>query len=78
MPTVLREGPYRFHFYAVDRDERPHIHVERDHASAKFWLDQGGLASARGFREIELRRLGRLVQERQVLLLGEWYGYFAR
>ena len=30
MPTILRIGPYRFFFYAGDRDEPLHIHVERD------------------------------------------------
>jgi hypothetical protein len=40
MPTVLRAGPYRFFFYAGDRDEPLHIHVERDDHTAKFWLDQ--------------------------------------
>ena len=30
MPTVLREGPYRYYFYASDREEPPHVHVERD------------------------------------------------
>jgi len=37
MPTVLRSGPYRF--YAGDRDEPKHVHVERDEKTAKFWLD---------------------------------------
>ena len=39
MPTVFRTGPYRFFFYAGDRDEPQHIHVERDADIAKFWLD---------------------------------------
>ena len=39
MPTVLRVGPYRFFFYAGDRDEPPHVHIERDDKLAKFWLD---------------------------------------
>jgi len=30
MPTVLQIGPYRFFFYAGDRDEPPHVHVERE------------------------------------------------
>lgn len=30
MPTVLRVGPYRFFFYAGDRSEPAHVHVERD------------------------------------------------
>ena len=38
MPTILRIGPYRFFFYAGDRDEPPHIHVERDDNIAKFWI----------------------------------------
>jgi hypothetical protein len=39
MPTILNIGPYRFFFYAGDRNESAHIHVERDHNIAKFWLD---------------------------------------
>ncbi|MEK7415510.1 MAG: DUF4160 domain-containing protein, partial [Planctomycetota bacterium] len=27
MPTVLRVGPYRFHFYSDERGEPAHIHV---------------------------------------------------
>ncbi|MGH8747327.1 MAG: DUF4160 domain-containing protein, partial [Burkholderiales bacterium] len=30
MPTALRKGPYRFFFYAGDRNEPVHVHVERD------------------------------------------------
>jgi hypothetical protein len=30
MPTVLRNGPYRFFYFASDRDEPPHVHVERE------------------------------------------------
>ena len=36
MPTVLRVGPYRFFFYASDRDEPIHVHVERDDKVAKY------------------------------------------
>jgi len=36
MPTALRIGPYRFFFYAGDRDEPPHVHVEREQCIAKF------------------------------------------
>ncbi len=30
MPSVFLHGPYRFFFYAGDRDEPHHVHVERD------------------------------------------------
>ncbi|MEM9120407.1 MAG: DUF4160 domain-containing protein [Cyanobacteria bacterium P01_F01_bin.56] len=38
MPTFLRVAPYWFFCYAGDRDEPPHVHVERDNGLAKFWL----------------------------------------
>jgi len=43
MPTVLRIGPYRFHFYSREGTEPPHIHVARDDFEAKFWLQPVGL-----------------------------------
>ena len=47
MPTVLRiGGPYRFFFFAGDRGELPHIHVEREDKLAKFWLDPVRLQSS--------------------------------
>lgn len=49
MPTVLRLGPYRFFFYAGDRDEPPHVHVKRDNRLAKFWLDPAKLERSGGF-----------------------------
>ena len=44
MPTVLRAGPYRFYFYSHEANEPPHIHIDRDELSAKFWLEPVGLA----------------------------------
>jgi hypothetical protein len=38
MPTVLRSGPYRFYFYNHEPNDPPHVHVDRDDLSAKFWL----------------------------------------
>ena len=49
MLTVLRDGPYRFFFYSGDRDEPPHVHVERDDCEAKFWLDPVRLERSRRF-----------------------------
>jgi hypothetical protein len=76
MPTVLRSGPYRFFFYAGDRDEPPHIHVERDDNEAKYWLDPVRLQRSFGFAASELRRVERLVEENQQLLLDRWNEFF--
>ena len=63
MPTVLRIGPYRFHFYSRENNEPPHIHVARDDYEAKFWLQPISLAANHGFAEAELNRIERLVEE---------------
>jgi hypothetical protein len=76
MPTVLRAGPYRFFFYAGDRDEPPHVHVERDDKVAKFWLDPLRLQSNKGFARAELRRVQQLLSEHQQELIEAWHEYF--
>jgi hypothetical protein len=63
MPTVLRIGPYRFFFYAGDRDEPPHIHIEREDNGAKFWLDPIRLRESGGFSRQEISRIHKLVTE---------------
>lgn len=76
MPTVLRVGPYRFFFYAGDRNEPPHIHVERDKNVAKFWLDPVRLQRSRGFSSKELNRIRKLVEENRKGLRRSWDEYF--
>ena len=76
MPTVLRIGPYRFFFYAGDRNEPPHVHVERDRDKAKFWLEPVRLESSVGFRTAELNKLFDLIEEHHEQLLSAWHEYF--
>jgi hypothetical protein len=76
MPTVLRVGPYRFFFYAGDREEPPHVHVEREDRIAKFWLDPIRLQSSRRLSRAEINRIQRLVREHHKALLEAWNEYF--
>ena len=76
MPTVLRSGPYRFFFYAGDRDEPPHIHIERDNNKAKFWLEPVRLQNSGGFSRTEIGRIQKLVEENREDLLRSWNEYF--
>jgi hypothetical protein len=76
MPTVLRSGPYRFYFWSHEPNEPPHIHVDRDNLSAKFWLNPVSLARTVGFRPHELRIIQTLVTEHQRELLEAWNGHF--
>jgi hypothetical protein len=76
MPTVLRSGPYRFFFFAGDRDEPPHVHVERENNRAKFWLDPMRMQNSGGFSGIELNRISALIETNLDLLLRAWDEYF--
>jgi len=76
VPTVLRSGPYRIYFYSHEPSEPPHVHVDRDDQSAKFWLNPVALVRNLGFSPVELRRIQRLLEENQELLLEKWYARF--
>jgi hypothetical protein len=76
MPTVLRTGPYRFYFYSHEPHEPPHVHVDRDDLSTKFWLRPIELARNLGFSPKELRRIQKIVAKHQTELLEAWHGHF--
>ena len=76
MPAILRIGAYRFYFYSHEPNEPPHIHIDRDNLSAKFWLQSVSLAQNIGFPAKELRKLQSLVIKNQTQLLEAWYEYF--
>ena len=77
MPTVFKSGPYRFFFYAGDRDEPHHVHVERDEKIAKFWLDPIRLQMSGGFNRTEIGRINKIIIENHTLLTEEWNEYFS-
>lgn len=76
MPTILRIGPYRLYWHSHEPNEPPHIHVDRERYSAKFWLQPVQLARSVGFAAHELRNIERLVLEHQDQLLEAWHGDF--
>ena len=76
MPTVLRSGPYRVYFHSHEPNEPPHVHVDRDEQSAKFWLRPVALARNLGFSPAELRRIQRMLTDNQSILLEKWNARF--
>ena len=63
MPTVLRIGSYRFHFYSDEGDEPAHIHVETSEGECKFWLEPVQLARNKGVAPVIIRKIEKLVIE---------------
>ncbi len=78
MPTILIIGAYRFFFYSNEYGEPAHIHVQRDRAVAKFWLEPTSLARSTGFAANELTRIASLVIEYKTTFEEAWNEHFGR
>jgi hypothetical protein len=78
MPTVLRIGPYRFHFYSDEPNEPPHIHVRVTGKECKFWLETVALARNRGIPAHEIREIERLVFAHQESFIKKYHEYHSR
>jgi len=76
MPTVLRIGPYRFFFYADERQEPPHIHVVAAGKEAKYWLSPVRRAWNQEFRSGELKEIESIVAVNLNLFQEAWNDFF--
>lgn len=72
----LEDGSVPLLFYASDRDEPRHVHVQRDDRVAKFWLEPVRLQYSGGFSRLELNRIRGMIEEHRVQLVEAWNGYF--
>jgi hypothetical protein len=72
VPTILREKGYRIGFYSSEPDEPAHVHVQKTGNEAKFWLAPVQLSWNKGYREVELREIGQILQAHEVELLEAW------
>lgn len=76
MPTLLRVGPFRFYFYSHEPNEPPHVHVDRDEASVKIWLDSLDVAKNNGFKAHEVGTVLDLAGAHREAFLEARHGYF--
>jgi Domain of unknown function (DUF4160) len=77
MPTVLREGRFRFFYFSNEGREPAHIHIKAADDEAKFWLEPVQLAANYGFNAKELKRVQGLVELHRLDLLEAWNDYFS-
>jgi len=75
MPTILRWKGYKFFFFSLEED-RPHIHVKKQHGQAKYWLETVEFVKAQGFSQKELNVIEKKIIEEQDLILEKWNDYF--
>jgi len=76
VPTLLIHEGFRVFITSHDAGEPPHVHVDHQDASAKFWLKPVRLAYTIGYSARELRTVERMVSENEIMLLKGWYDYF--
>lgn len=79
MPRVYDWKGYRFFFYSNEGSplEPVHIHVRKDQAVAKFWLDPDvTLSNSWGFASSELNKLAAVVNENSDLIRSKWHEHF--
>ena len=73
MPRIKRiPGPYRFFFTSFDCNEPPHVHVEREDRTCKFWLEPLSLARNHGFSARELNVVRRIIDSHLLMILERW------
>ena len=76
MPTVLRWHGYRFYFFSNERNEPPHIHVDKAGRSAKFWLAPVSLARNHGYPDRDLNRLHAKIEECESEFMRAWNEHY--
>ncbi len=76
MPTVLNILGFRFFFYSNERNEPPHIHVEKGNGYGKYWLEPLERDYMNNFSPRDERKVDEIVQEQKVNFLNKWYEYF--
>jgi hypothetical protein len=64
-------------FFSHEPNEPPHVHVDRDDLSAKFWLQPLALARNFGFPTRELRRIRALIEGNLEKPLEAWHGHIS-
>ena len=73
MPRVRGiAGPYRVFFTSFDCHEPPHVHVEREDKTCKFWLQPLELARSHGFDARELNQIRRLIGNYRDKIMEAW------
>lgn len=78
MPTIYREGPYRF-FFNSREETRMHVHVECADGDAKFWLEP--LIALANFHQLsskDLARIENIVREHRDDFIAAWQRHFGQ
>jgi len=77
MPTVMKLGSFRFHFYSDEGNEPPHIHIETPDGECKFLLDPVRLSRNKGVAPQSIRQIERIIFEHRNFFEDKYHEYFS-
>jgi len=75
MPTVLRIGNFRFHFYSDEYNEPPYVHIATSDGECKFWLEPITLAKNIGLKGHVIREIEKLLFQYSEFLKDKYYEF---
>lgn len=76
MPLLLRSKGYRFYFFSQELGEPPHVHVDKDGKSAKFWIESATVVRNSHFSAVDLREIARIISDNRLEFLRRWNEHF--
>ena len=76
MPTLLIWHGHKFRFFALDRDEPPHVHIVKDGKSLKVWLRNLEVVRNKGYNDREVAQLLAVTGEHRDDWIGAWNDFF--
>ena len=79
MPTIHREGSYKFRFYSLENNKPPHIHVWSTEGQMKVWLnDDLEVEECYGIPRHEWKKILEIIAKNKTTFLNKWYEFKKR
>lgn len=76
MPTVFREGEYRFYFFSRE-ETRKHIHVSSANGEAKIWIEpELSVSKVIGLSNQDVNKILKIVEQRLEEINEYWNTHF--
>jgi uncharacterized protein YpmS len=77
MPTILRDNGYRFFFFS-DEHLPKHIHVEKGDSYIRIELENFQVTHRYKVSQKEIKKIIKIVKQKQQILLGAWDEHFKK
>lgn len=76
MPTVFREGEFRFYFFSRE-ETRKHIHVSSANGEAKIWIEpELSVSKVIGLSNQDVNKILKIIEQRLEEINEYWNTHF--